>query len=67
MTKKELVADMKQFCGGSFITTTGLQRYLGVKSHHTVKKYTDGLDCIEGKFFFIPDIAEAMKEHGSVR
>ena len=47
MTKKELVADMKQSVGGGgFITLSGIASYIGVKSHHSVDKYVNGLERI---------------------
>lgn len=68
MTKKELVADMKQSVNGSsFIIQADLMKYLGVGSHHTVEKYLDGLERINGRYYFIPDIAESMLRLGGVK
>ena len=68
MTKKELVADMKQTVGGGgFITLSGIASYIGVKSHHSVDKYVIGLDRINGKYYFIPDVADSMLRLGSVK
>lgn len=68
MTKKELVADMKQTVGGGgFITLSGIANYIGVKSHHSVDKYVIGLDRINGKYYFIPDVADSMLRLGGVK
>ena len=67
MNKKDIEKDMKQYCGGSFITVTQLQKYLGVKSHHSVEKYLIGLDCISDRYYFIPDAAEVLIMYRGVR
>ncbi len=68
MTKKELITDMKHFVGGSsFITVSGIASYVGVRSHHSVDKYVDGLQRINGRRFFIPDVAEQMIRLGGVK
>lgn len=68
MTKKDLIADMKHFVGGSsFITISGIANYVGVKSHHSVDKYVDGLQRINGRRFFIPDVADQMIRLGGVK
>lgn len=69
MTKKELVADMRRFVGsdGGLITRSGIQQYVGVKSHHSVDKYVHGLERINGKYYFIPDVAESMLRTGGAK
>lgn len=68
MTKRELIADMKQSVGGGgFITLSGLQKYIGVKHHHSVDKYVNGLERINGKYYFIPDVADSMLRTGGVK
>lgn len=68
MTRKDLIADMKQTVGGGgFITLSGIASYVGVKSHHSVDKYVRGLDRINDKYYFIPDVADAMLRTGGVK
>lgn len=67
MNRRDLVNDMKQYCGGSFITATQLQKYLGAKSHHSVEKYLIGLDRISDRYYFIPDVAESLIAYRGVR
>ena len=69
MNKRELEADMRRFVGndGGFITISGIANYIGVKSHHSVDKYVIGLDRINGKYYFIPDVADSMLKLGGVK
>ena len=68
MTKKELVADMKHAVNGSsFINRTDLMKYLGVGSHHTVEKYLHGLERLNNRYYFVPDVAEQMIRLGGVK
>lgn len=68
MTKKELVADMKKSVNGSsFIIKSDLMKYLGVGSHHTIEKYVNDLERINGRYYFIPDVAESMLRLGGVK
>lgn len=68
MTRKDLISDMKQTVGGSgFITISGIAKYIGVRSHHSVDKYVDGLERINGKYYFIPDVADRMVQLGGVK
>lgn len=62
MTKTELANDMKRFCGCSFITRKKLADYMGKKDPHAVDKYLYGLDRVDGKDYFIPDVANVLKE-----
>ncbi|MBR0342518.1 MAG: hypothetical protein IJH64_09835 [Oscillospiraceae bacterium] len=68
MTKKDLISDMKRHVdGASFITIAGLQKYMGVRSHHSVVPYIIGLERINNRYFFIPDVAESIMRHGGVK
>lgn len=68
MTKKDLILDMKKHVGGgSFITVTGLQKYIGVRSHHSVDKYIIGLERINNRYYFIPDVADSILRTGGVK
>ena len=68
MTKKDIIADMKKHVDGeSFITITGLQKYIGVRSHHSVDKYIIGLERINNRYYFIPDVADSLLKQGGVK
>lgn len=58
MTKQELTADLKRYCGGgSFITRTELQRYMNYSCPKRVDKYLHGLERVSGTRYFINDVA----------
>lgn len=63
MLKSEIAKDMQKATGSSFITRSGLQKYMGCKDVKTVDKYLDGLERVSGKYYFIPDVAESLKRH----
>ena len=69
MTKRELIADMQKSVGigQGLITMSGIQKSFGAKSHHTVDKYVRGLERINNKYYFIPDVAESMLRTGGVK
>lgn len=58
MTKAEITADLKRFCGGSFITRTELAKYLGYSSPKRVDQFLNGLERINGTRYFCNDVAE---------
>lgn len=61
MEKKELIRDMeKQTGGASFITMTQLAGWIGV-DRHTARRYVDGLERVDGKYYFVPDVAEKLR------
>lgn len=61
MNKQELVRSMIQASGGSrFITKAELVRFMGLSNQRYVARYVDGLDRVDGKRFFIPDVAERI-------
>ena len=64
MEKQEVIRKMQQSAGGAmFITLSDFAKFMGLKDSHKVKqKYLLNLDRIEGKLYFIPDVAtELMK------
>lgn len=64
MKRSDLIADLRRFVGGGgFITRQQLTTYLGLKDAHCVDKYLFRLDKVGGRYFFIPDVAEALKEY----
>ena len=66
MNRKDLIADMKKSVGDGqgFITLSGIAKYIGVRSHHSVDKYVNGLERINGKYYFIPDVADSILRLG---
>ena len=63
MTKTELVRDMKQSTGSSFITVTGLAGYLGRSDKDKVKRlYLRDLPKV-GNGYFIPDVAQVLMDN----
>lgn len=60
MTKTEIAADLKKYCGGSFITRTELAKFMGYASPKRVDRFLDGLDRISGTRYFIGDVAERI-------
>lgn len=59
MTKRELINDMKSFVGGGLITRKKLAEYMGCH-RQTTYQYTDGLNSVNGKYYFVPDVAERL-------
>ncbi|MBR3377678.1 MAG: hypothetical protein IKG44_08370 [Mogibacterium sp.] len=58
MTKAEITADLKRFCGGSFITRVELAKYMGYSSPKCVDQILNGLERINGTRYFCNDVAE---------
>lgn len=61
MDKQTLIRDMKQACKSSFITRNGLAQYMGIKNPQNVDQYLYGLERVNGKYYFIPDVAQVLK------
>ncbi len=61
MNKQELVKDLKNYAGSSFLTRQNFAKYMGIKNPQNIDKYLRGLERVDGKYYFIPDIAEALK------
>lgn len=62
MNKKELINDMKQYCGAGFISKTQLASYMGYKSSNSVTPYLHGLLSIDRRYF-IPEVADRLLLH----
>lgn len=59
MTKTELVNDLKRSCGGSgFITRKQVSDYFGNACPKSIDRYLRGLERVNEKYFFIPDVAD---------
>lgn len=67
MTKQKLIKDMEKKTGSSFITITEICKYLGLSNQHRVKTtFLADLDRVNGKLYFIPDVAEKIMESRNV-
>jgi hypothetical protein len=63
MTKQEIQKDMRAYVGGGFITRTQFAAYMGMKDPRKAKeKFLDGLERVDGKYYFIPDVAKVLYE-----
>ena len=60
MKKTELINDLKQYTGGGVITRKQLAGYMSKKDPHGVDRYLFGLQRIDGKYYFIPDVADSL-------
>lgn len=60
MTKNEITADLRRFCGGGFVTRSQLAQFLGYASPKRVDRFLEGLDRISGTRYFINDVAERL-------
>lgn len=62
MTARDIENDMKRSIGGaSFITLGQITKYMGVKNTQRVKRdYLDDLEKVDGKRYFVPDVARRI-------
>nr|MBQ4455671.1 hypothetical protein [Clostridia bacterium] len=60
MTKTDLVRSMERQEGGYFITKAKLAKFIGAKRAETVGRYVEGLQVLNKKYYFIPEVAEKM-------
>ncbi|MEY8367592.1 hypothetical protein AALA24_02375 [Anaerovoracaceae bacterium 42-11] len=66
MDKQSLVRDLKSYCNGGFITRQKLAAYMGMKNPRHVDGYLTGLERVNGKYYFIPDVAMRLIERSGV-
>jgi len=62
MERQDLIRDMKSYVKGSFFTRQKLANYMNIKNPQNVDKYLKGLEKVDGKYYFIPDIASKLQE-----
>lgn len=66
MDQKTIEKDMKRFTGGaSFITVQQLSKYLG-KSRNTTQRLVEAVPAVEGRLYFIPDIAKTLSDYSRI-
>lgn len=61
MQKREMVNAMEKTAGSLFVTKKKVAEWFGISDPHNVSKYLYGLEAIDGKYYFIPEVAEALK------
>lgn len=60
MEKKQLIYEMKKQAGTIFATKTDIAEWFGVKDRHTVNRILGGLKSVDGKYYFIPEVADVL-------
>lgn len=62
MKKQDLIRKMEEASGTKgFITASQFARFMGLNNISKCKyKYLSGLDRVEGKYYFIPDVAAVL-------
>lgn len=64
MTREECVkALQKSAKAEGFITMAELLRFLGMKNRACAKRYVEGCDLIDNKFYFIREVAGVIMSH----
>lgn len=64
MKRIDLIADMKKFVGGGgFVTRKQTAEYMGLKDPHSVDKHLNGLERVNGKYYFIPDVVDQLLDN----
>lgn len=59
MTKQEIKRALERVSESQgFVTATQFARFMGMKSpDYAEKRFLSGLECVDGKYYFISDIA----------
>lgn len=65
MNKQELIREIKKTSNSEgFITASQFARFIGVSNVSQCKyKYLSGLDKVDDKYYFIPDVATVLMNH----
>jgi hypothetical protein len=61
MEKQKLIDEMSRQAGAMFATKTQIAAWFGIKDTHYINRYVDGLKAVDGKYYFIPDLAGVME------
>lgn len=61
MQKTDMIKAMEKKAGTLFITKKGVAELFGIKDPHYAAKYLYGVEAIDGKYYFIPEVAEILK------
>lgn len=61
MDKAELRKDLKKHVkGAEVITKKELMIFMGIEKYDHIRKYVAGLNAIDGKYYFISDVASKL-------
>lgn len=61
MERQTIVAALKRCNGGAeVITKAQLQRFFGIKKQEHVRKYVQGLESMDGKYYLVTDVASEL-------
>lgn len=68
MEKKDIVKSMKQQTNGAgMITQKGFAVWMGFADQYKAKRrYLEGLEAVDGKYYLIDDIADRLIERKAV-
>ena len=63
MDKQKLQAALKRHTqGAEVITKQQICSFMGIKKQDHIRKYTDGLQALDGKYYLISEIADRMMQ-----
>lgn len=61
MQKQAMINEMEKSSGILFATKKQVADWFGISDQHYISKYLHGVEAIDGKYYFIPEIAEVLK------
>lgn len=61
MERKRIIQEMRTMFGTGVITRKNLAKYFGT-TEKTVERYLAGLEAVDGKYYFIQDVADSLLE-----
>lgn len=67
MEKKEMVAAMQRTTKNLFATKQDVANWFNIKDPHYAAKFLAGVEAIDGKYYFIPEIAAVLKARAVVK
>lgn len=65
MKRAELIKTLQSRAGSDFITRKQISEAIGYRDPASVDPMLNGLDRLNGKYYFIPDVAERMLQRVS--
>lgn len=61
MVKSDIERRLRVFAkGAEFVTVTQVCGFIGQKNHGRVKAMLNGLSAMDGKYYFVPEVAERL-------
>ncbi len=67
MEKKDLINSMQRTTKNLFATRQDVADWFNLKDPHYAAKYLAGVEAIDGKYYFIPEIAAVLKARAVVK